>query len=423
MESIHRVGILKVMMTITMNDNSVVTLTQLKAYTTAADMIVFHGTGRQEKYAWIETLLSRFFYFSLRKRDKVTIRNYIMTMTGYSDAQVTRLIRLKKQYRHIVVRASTTRSTFPTIYTPADIACLLETDNAHGRLSGPATQQLFVRAYSLFGDERFVRLKDISVSHLYNLRGKRQYRSQAMTWTKTRPTVVPIGERRKPSPEGKPGFMRVDSVHQGDLDKAKGVYHINLVDEVTQWELVGCVEGISEQFLAPLLEALLEQFPFQVLAFHSDNGSEYINYVVAKLLNKLTLAQTKSRPRKSNDNALVEGKNGAVIRKHMGYAHIPRQHASAINTFYQTHFNTYVNFHRPSGYATTIVTANGKEKKVYQLYETPYAHLKALPEAATSLKPGVTFKELDQLAQSMSDLECATLMQEAKYNLFKSFRR
>ena len=118
---------------------------------------------------------------------------------------------------------------------------------------GPATKNLCKRAYTLFHDERFVRLKDISVSHLYNLRGRRQYISHATTWTKTRPTTVPIGERRKPSPEGKPGYIRVDSVHQGDQDKEKGVYHINLVDEVTQWELVGCVQGISEAFLAPLL--------------------------------------------------------------------------------------------------------------------------------------------------------------------------
>lgn len=409
-------------MTITMNDNSLVTLTQLEAFTKAADMILFRGAKRSEKYAWIQKLLTRFFYFHLRKRDKVTIRQYIMTMTGYSDAQVTRLIRQQKTHRHIVARGSLTRARFPTIYTPEDVALLLKMDNVHGRLSGPATKHVCQRAYTLFHDERFVRLKGISVSHLYNLRGTRQYRSQAMTWTKTRPTVIPIGERRKPFPDGKPGFLRVDSVHQGDQDKEKGVYHINLIDEVTQWEVVGCVEGISEVFLAPLLEALLNQFPFRVIEFHSDNGSEYINYVVAKLLNKLTIQQTKSRPRQSNDNALVESKNGSVIRKHLGYTHIPRRHAPAINTFYQKYFNSYVNFHRPCGYATTTMTAKGKEKKVYRLYETPYEHLKTLPHAASYLKAGVTFEELECTAQSMSDLECATLMQEAKDTLFKSFR-
>jgi len=191
---------------------------------------------------------------------------------------------------------------------------------------------------------------------------------------------------------------------------------------VTQWELVGCVEGISERFLVPLLQALLEQFPFHVIEFHSDNGSEYINYVVAKLLNKLSIEQTKSRPRRSNDNALVKGKNGSVIRKHMGYVHIPRHHAERINTFYQTHFNTYVNYHRPSGYAMTIVNAKGKEKKLYNLYEPPYEHFKKLPNAETYLRAGLSFDALDEIAYAESDHECATLMQEAKYQLFKSFR-
>ena len=98
-----------------------------------------------------------------------------------------------------------------------------------------------------------------------------------LNYQKTHPVKVNIGIRKKPAPYGKPGYLRVDSVHQGDLDKEKGVYHINLVDEVTQWEIVGCVEGISEHFLAPLLEVLLKLFPFKILGFHSDNGSEYIN--------------------------------------------------------------------------------------------------------------------------------------------------
>ena len=67
---------------------------------------------------------------------------------------------------------------------------------------------------------------------------------------------------------------------------------------------------------------MMEQFPFPILGFHSDNGSEFINHTVAKLLNKLLIEQTKSRPRHSNDNGLVERKNGAVIRKHMGFDHI-----------------------------------------------------------------------------------------------------
>jgi transposase InsO family protein len=94
------------------------------------------------------------------------------------------------------------------------------------------------------------------------------------------------------------------------------------VDEVTQWQIVGSVEQISDAFLIPVLEAMLAQFPFRIRGFHSDNGSEFINHMVARLLNKLLIEQTKSRPRHSNDNGLVETKNGAVVRTQMGYTHI-----------------------------------------------------------------------------------------------------
>lgn len=409
-------------MTINMDDARLVTFSQLENFTKAAGGITFAGAKRKDKYAWVEKILRRFFYASERKKNKVTIRNYIMKVTGYAEAQVTRLVRKMKKTKCILPWSREKCASFKTRYTTDDVALLLFTDNAHGRLSGKATKELFRRASDVFGKTEYGRLKGISVSHLYNLRGKRQYVSQAATFRKTNPTAVPIGERRKPIPNGKPGYIRVDSVHQGDLDKQKGVYHVNLVDEVTQWELVGCVEGISEHFLEPLLKALLAQFPFRLIEFHSDNGSEYINYIVAKLLNKLSIEQTKSRPRKSNDNALVEGKNGSVIRKHMGYAHIPRCHAKAINAFYQAHFNTYLNFHRPSGYATTTIDRHGKERKTYDVYETPYERLKKIPDAQTYLRNGITFAEIDLIAYAKSDNECATLMQEAKTELLKTFR-
>ncbi|EQD55701.1 integrase, catalytic region, partial [mine drainage metagenome] len=99
------------------------------------------------------------------------------------------------------------------------------------------------------------------------------YRHQRQVWTKTRPATVPIGERRAPTPNNRPGYLRVDSVHQGDQDGLKGVYPINAVDSVTQYEGVATCERISEAFLIPVLEALLLSFPFVILGFHSDNGS------------------------------------------------------------------------------------------------------------------------------------------------------
>src|SRR5436853_1083144 len=112
---------------------------------------------------------------------------------------------------------------------------------------------------------------------------------------------------------------------------------------------MGCTAQISENWLLPVLAQILQQFPFHIRGFHSDNGSEFINHTVSQLLNKLLAEQTKSRPRHSNDNGLVESKNAAVIRKHIGYGYIASGHATALMNFYREHLNPYLNFHRPCG--------------------------------------------------------------------------
>jgi len=234
---------------------------------------------------------------------------------------------------------------------------------------------------------------------------------------------VSIGERRKPDPQGRPGYLRIDTVHQGDQDGVKGVYHINAVDEVTQWEVVGCVEQISEAFLLPMLEAMLAQFPFRIRGFHSDNGSEYINHLVARLLNKLLIEQTKSRPRHSNDNGLAEAKNGAVIRKHMGYEHIESRHAEVIEAFYEQSFNPYLNFHRPCGVPEVGIDKKGKQRRIYRWYATPWEILRQTPDMARYLRSGVTRADLERQASVESDTAAARRMQAAKQELFAGFRQ
>ena len=279
------------------------------------------------------------------------------------------------------------------------------------------------RAYGIFGDARYQRLATISVAHLYNLRQRPNYQHQRQVWTKTRPTIVPIGERRAPTPNNRPGYLRVDSVHQGDLDGIKGVYHINAVDCVTQYEGIATCEKISEAFLIPVLEALLQRFPFQILGFHSDNGSEYINKFVAKLLNKLLIEeQTKSRSRHCNDNAQAESKNGAIVRKHLGYSHIPQCFAAPVNTFCSDYLNPYINFHRPCLFAEIISDAKGRQRKryPYKLMMTPYEKLKSLPKPEQYLKPGITFPQLDAQASAISDNEAAQRLNDARTILFKT---
>ena len=175
-------------------------------------------------------------------------------------------------------------------------------------MSGPATRAVMRREFEVFGQRRFERLARLSNGHLYNLRRSRTYQRKRTTFTKTRPTPVAIGERRKPRPDGQPGFP--DTVHQGDLDGVKGVYHINTVDEEVRAHRLR--PPSPNAFSSPCSKRTSGRIPFQ--SGHTDNGSEYINQRVAALLNKLHIGEfTKSRARKSNDNALVEGKNAAVV--------------------------------------------------------------------------------------------------------------
>jgi hypothetical protein len=408
-------------MNIIMNDSHITSISQLQELLKFTNKVEFKGRNKEEVYKWIGNALGKFKYFSLKKKNRSAVKRYMETMTGLSRSQITRLIGRKKKTGRVFIKKSE-RNRFERWYTSEDIAALIETDNNHGRLSGPATKRIFYRMYSEYEDVRYERLSRISVSHIYNLRSTRHYESYSLTYTKTNPVKIPIGERRKPNPQGQPGYLRIDTVHQGDLDKEKGIYHINIVDEVTQWEIVGCVERISESYLAVLLENLLKQFPFKVLGFHSDCGSEYINYTVAKLLNKILAEQTKSRARHCNDNALVEGKNGSIIRKYFGHNYIPKKHAKKINEFYRNYFNPYLNFHRPCGFATTITNSRGKEIKRYQIYLTPFEALKTHSEASKFLKNGITLEKLTEYSQKQSDNECAALMRKKKVELFSSFK-
>jgi transposase InsO family protein len=404
-----------------MNDSHIETLEQVRQFLDGAAVMKITILSKTECYRWIRGVLVRFRYRTLGKADKGLIRRYLQQISGYSRAQLARLI---KQYQKTgrIQRRQRTVKGFTSKYTGEDIRLLAQLDELHGTLSGPATKKLCERAWQVFKQGQYQRLAGISVSHLYNLRRSTPYSRQRGTVDKTRPVQNSIGERRKPRPQGRPGYIRVDTVHQGDWDGTKGVYHVNAVDEITQFEGVASVERISERYLIPVLESLIDSFPFTIKGFHADNGSEYINKRVASLLNKLLIELTKSRSRRTNDNALVESKNGSIVRKHLGYHHIPQKWAPLINEFNQKYLNPYINYHRPCFFPIVTIDARGKQKKTYpyKAMMTPYDKLKSLPDAKQYLKPGNTFEQLNDIALAISDNEAAQLLNEARKQLFKT---
>ena len=407
-----------------MDDRNLQTIEQVRQFLGGSEALEFRALSVEEKYNWIEEVMIRFRYHRLKRAEKGVIRRYIRRITGYSRPQVSRLITEYKR-RGRLKQMPYRRHRFPRKYTPADVILLAKTDELHGWLSGPAVKKIMERECQIYGHTEFENISLISVAHLYNLRRSNAYRNITRRFTKTKPVVSRIGERAKPNPNGQPGYIRIDTVHQGDMAGYKGVYHINAVDEVTQCEIVASVEGISEAYLVPALETMLAQFPFVIRGFHSDNGSEFVNHIVARLLNKMLIRFTKSRPRHTNDNGLVETKNGSVVRKQLGYAYIPQSCAELINGFNRDFFNPYINFHRPCFFPVPVIDSKGKIKKTYPYKEvmTPYGKLKSLPQAENYLRPGVTFEGLEKIANQMSDNKFAERMVNARSNLFQQISR
>src|SRR3989344_3782158 len=398
-------------MNVTMDDSRLINVTQLQEFLTASQKVIvsLENSSLEEKYQFIQKTIKQFSYWKLSRKEKHIVIMYIKKVTGYKKRQLYRLVNMAekgKLKKAVYVRTSPTK-----IYVTKDIKRLEETDELHLRLSEGATKEIMRREFEVFGHQEYQTIARISHSHITNLRHSDMYKSSWINHTKAR--QIPIGITKPPENFGKPGSIRVDSVNQKD------VYHINSVDEIDQWEIVFCVPQLSESCMIIALETIFDQYPFVLFNFHSDRGHETINYLVADLLQRLLMKQTKSRSYHSGDNALVETKNGSVIRKNMGWEHIDQSLCDEINVYYKNFFNPYLNYHRPCAYPTIQVDDKGKKKKIYNLYQTPYDHLKSLPNAQRYLKKGVTLEQLDKIAYSHSDNEFAKMMREEERKLFQ----
>jgi len=397
-------------MEITMDDSRINNISQIKEFLKGSQQFDFSlkKARIEEKYEFIDKTVKRLKYHTLRKKEKRVVINYLRKIVGYKKSQLLKLVNeavlgelKRKKYKRIHPRR---------IYTSSDIKLLEKTDELHLRLSEGATKEILRREFEIFHHNNFQTISRISHSHITNLRHSLMYKNSWVNHTKAR--QIPIGITMPPENFGKPGSIRVDTVNQRD------VYHINSVDEITQWEVVVCVPQISERCMLPALQELIDQYPFIIFNFHSDRGRETINYLVSSFLQRLLIKQTKSRAYHANDNALVETKNGAVVRKNMGWQHINQNLTDKINHYYRNYFNPYLNFHRPCGYPTIVVDEKGRKKRLYHTYQTPYEALKNIKEGEKFLKPNLSFEKLDKIAYKYSDNEFAQILRNEEKKLF-----
>lgn len=394
-----------------MDDSRLNNLTVIAEFLKGSQKLVLNLETIEEKYLFLDETVDRFGYHRLKRKEKKILLAYLKKITGYKKAQLLRLV--KRAVKGELKRKKYRRINSHRVYEPLDIKLLEKTDELHLRLNSLATKEILRREWEVYGHQQFQKISRISSSHINNLRQSPVYKSCWINGTKSR--EVRIGRTGPPLNNRLPGSIRVDTVHQRD------VFHINSVDEITQWEVVVCVPQIVERFLSPALELLLNQFPFTVFNFHSDRGSEFINGIVAQILKKLLINQTKSRSRHCNDNALIESKNGSVVRKNMGYWHINGILADEINQYYQNFFNVYLNFHRPCLFLTETETDNdGRERRIYGEVKTPYTKLKEVYQQTEKdfLKKMTSFGKLDKIEKEYNDNELAQILREEERKIF-----
>lgn len=393
-----------------MDDSRIKSIAELSAFVQSTQRFTITLETIEEKYRFIDRTVDRFRYRTLTRKDKHVVFLYVKKVTGYKKAQLLRLI--KRAVLGKLVRTQYRRTNPNRIYTGRDVKLPEKTDEFHLRLNAMATHEIIRREWEVYRRQAYEHLSHISVSHINNLRHHPIYVNSWVNGTKAR--TVPIGTTRPPEPNSAPGAIRIDTVNQRD------VYHMNAVDEITQWEVLVCVPVIAESCMLPALRSLLDQFPFRVFNFHSDRGYEFVNYQVADLLNRLLITQTKSRSRHCNDNALVETKNGSVVRKNMGWCHIHQKDADEVNCFYQNFLNPYINFHRPCLFLTDIKHDDqGRERRVYGTGKTPYDTFKGIAGAQKFLRDGQNFSTLDTIAMQYSDNEFAERVRKEERKLFQ----
>ena len=184
------------------------TLSEMEDLLAGSRKITWTNENTEAKYNFISGVLKQQSYSKLGKRERGVVRQFLAKVSAIGRARMTRPIAQWMEHRTIKRK--------------------------------PAHRPNFVSSYyKVFSKPEYERLSRISVSHIYNLRRSAVYRQQRVRVQKTQGRQIPIGERRKPDPKGKPGYLRVDTVHQGQQDGKAGVFHINAVDTVTRWQAIG----------------------------------------------------------------------------------------------------------------------------------------------------------------------------------------
>ena len=188
-----------------------------------------------------------------------------------------------------------------------------------------------------------------------------------------------------------PGFVEADLVaHSGPTAKGSFVQTLTLTDIATGWTECAPLLVREQKLLTEVLSKLRQRMPFPLLGFDTDNDSVFMNETVKAYCAEAGLVFTRCRPYRKNDQAWVEQKNGAVVRRAVGYRRYEGLAAAAVLGRLYAALRLFVNFFQPSFKLAGKVRDGAKVTKTYHPPATPYQRLLADTRISEEVRQRVT---------------------------------
>jgi hypothetical protein len=203
-----------------------------------------------------------------------------------------------------------------------------------------------------------------------------------------------------------PGFVEADLVaHSGPMTRGSFVQTLTLTDIATGWTECAPLLVREQRLLTEVLTEVRKRLPFPLLGFDTDNDSVFMNETVRDYCLAAGIAFTRCRPYRKNDQAWVEQKNGAVVRRIVGYRRFEGLAAAAALAELYVSVRLFVNFFQPSFKLAEKTREGAKVYKRYHPPATPYQRLMADPRASEEVKRQVEAQrtELDPV-RLLSDI-------------------
>jgi hypothetical protein len=332
-------------------------------------------------------------YRTAEKKKKTKILDTFIEQTGFNRKYAIHILanegKIKpvgKNVRIKITHKSNRKRVYPVTYGKAvqeALALIWEAFNYQcGKLLAPFLHtniDSIVKEPRLnFGEDVTAKLKKISASTIDRLLKPSRRRLKIKGTCGTKPAakhlknLIPTLSHFERIEQGE-GLWQIGLVqHDGGSPSGEFCYTLTITEVKNAWTVHYALKNKAFQWVYQALNDACLQLPLPVRILHSDNGSEFINNALMLWCKQQEIALTRSRSSKKNGNCFVEQKNGATVRKHVGYLRYSGDKGVAALQAVYTHYDRLFNFFYSARKLVSKERAGSKVKRTYDKPQPPF---------------------------------------------------